>query len=80
MDLIYINNKNLTNVNFVTEDFIKKVIKLNIKINIVIQWKIQRKFNNNKIFKIKLIVMKIKFMYINAMKQVVIRLIQLYFI
>ena len=47
MDLIYINNKNLTNVNFVTEDFIKKVIKLNIKINIVIQQKIQRKFNNN---------------------------------
>ena len=80
MDLIYINNKNLTNVNFVTEDFIKKVIKLNIKINIVIQWKIQRKFNNNKIFKIKLIVMKIKFMYINVMKQIVIRLIQLYFI
>ena len=77
MDLIYINNKNLTNANFVTEDFIKKVIKLNIKINIVIQWKIQRKFNNNKIFKNKLIVMKIKFMYINVMKQDVIRLIQL---
>ncbi len=77
MDLIYIKNKNLINANFVTEDFIKKVIKLNIKINIVIQCKIQRKFNNNKIFKKKLIIMNIKFMYINVMKQVVIRLIQL---